>query len=80
MAIPAHWMLADSGATVHLLLDLLLAFADVETHRVVRGFNGRESHCIRAAQFFFLCVLVTCRGSKEIRKYVISGIIWSLNN
>ncbi len=53
MAIPAHWMLADSGATMHLLLDLLLAFADVETHRVVRGFNGSESHCIRAAQFVF---------------------------
>ena len=54
MAIPAHWMLAASGATMHLLLDLLLAFADVETHRVVRGFNGRESHCIRAAQLVFV--------------------------
>ena len=36
-------------------------------------FNGSESHCIRAAQFVF-CALVTCRGSKEVRKYVISGV------
>ena len=43
MTIPAHWMLADSGATIHLLFDLLLTFADVETHRIVRDFNGSES-------------------------------------
>jgi len=73
MAIPAHWMLADSGATMHLLLDLLLAFADVETHRVVRGFNGSESHCIRAAQLAF-CALVTCRG-RQIRKSITSGVV-----
>jgi len=72
MAIPAHWMLADSGATMHLLLDLLLAFADVETHRIVCGFNGSESHCIRAAQLAF-CALVTCRG-REIRKSITSGV------
>ena len=36
-------------------------------------FNGRESHCIRAAQLVF-CVLVTCRGSKEVSKHVISGV------
>ena len=35
MVIPAHWMLADSGATMHLLLDLLLAYADVETNRII---------------------------------------------
>ena len=73
MAIPAHWMLADSGATMHLLLYLLLAFADVETHRIVRGFNGSESHCIRAAQLAF-CALVTCRGRK-IRKSITSGVV-----
>ena len=73
MAIPAHWMLADSGATMHLLLDLLLAFADVETHRIVRGFNGSESHCIRAAQLAF-CALVTCRG-RQIRKSITSGVV-----
>jgi hypothetical protein len=40
MTIPGHWMLACSDATMHLLLDLLLVFTDVETHRIVRGFNG----------------------------------------
>ena len=73
MAIPAHWMLADSGATMHLLLDLVLAFADVETHRIVRGFNGSESHCIRASQLVF-CALVTCRG-RQIRKSITSGVV-----
>jgi hypothetical protein len=73
MDIPAHWMLADFGTTMHLLLDLLLVFADVETHRVVRGFNGSESHCIRAAQLVF-CTLVTCRG-RQIRKSITSGVV-----
>ncbi len=73
MTIPAHWMLADSGATMHLLLDLLLAFADVETNKIVRGFNGSESHCIRAAKLAF-CVLVTCRG-RQIRKSITSGVV-----
>ena len=26
----------------------------------------------------FFCVLVTCRGSKEVRKYVISGVVNNL--
>jgi len=73
MAIPAHWMLADSDTTMHLLLDLLLAYADVETHRIIRGCNGSESHCIRAAQLAF-CALVTCRGRK-IRKSITSGFV-----
>ena len=73
MTIPAHWMLVDSDATLHLLLDLLLAFPDVETHRIVRGFNGSESHCIRADQLVF-CVLVTCRG-RQIRKSITSGVV-----
>jgi hypothetical protein len=71
--IPAHWMLADSGTTMHLLFDLLLTFADVETHKNVRGFNGSESHCIRAAHLAF-CVLVTCRG-RQIRKSITSDVV-----
>jgi hypothetical protein len=73
MAIPAHWMLADSVATMHLLLDLLLTFTDVETHRIVRGFNGSESNCIRTVQLVF-CALVTCRG-RQIRKSITSGVV-----
>ncbi len=73
MAIPAHWMLADSVATMHLLLDLLLTFTDVETHRIVLGFNGSESNCIRTVQLVF-CALVTCRG-RQIRKSITSGVV-----
>ncbi len=62
-----------SGTTIHLLFDLLLTFADVETHKIVRGFNGSESHYIRAAQLAF-CVLVTCRG-RQIRKSITSGVV-----
>ena len=72
LAIPAHWMLEGSGATLHLLHDVLLAL-DVETHRTVRGFNGSESHCIRAAQLAF-CALVKCRGM-QIRNSITSGVV-----
>jgi hypothetical protein len=58
MTIPGHWMFACSDATIHFLLDHLLVFTDVETHRIVRGFNGSESDRIHAAQLAF-CALVT---------------------
>jgi hypothetical protein len=73
LVIPAHWMLADSDSTMHLLVDLLLVFADVETNRTVHAFNGSESHCIRAAQLVF-CAPLTCRG-RQIRKSVTSGAV-----
>ena len=39
LGIPGHFMLADTGATMHLLLCLILAFNDFEANRPVRGFN-----------------------------------------
>jgi hypothetical protein len=73
MGIPAHFMVADCGATMHLLLDLILAFADEETHRIIRGFHGRESVCIRAAQLAF-SALVTCRG-EQVRMSITLGVV-----
>ena len=67
------FMLADSGAAIHFLLDLMLAFNDVETHWTIRGFNGSESVCIRAAQLAF-CALVTCRGD-QVRTSITSGVV-----
>jgi hypothetical protein len=50
-----------------------VAFTDVETHWTIRGFNGSESVCIRAAQLAF-CVLVTCRGD-QVRTSITSGVV-----
>ena len=56
-----------------MLLDLMLAFNDVETHWTIRGFNGNESVCIRAAQLAF-CALVTCLGD-QVRTSITSGVV-----
>jgi len=53
LGIPGHFMLADTGATMHLLLCLIWAFKNIEANRPVRGFNGSESICTRVAHLAF---------------------------
>ncbi len=45
LGIPGHFMLTDTGATMHLLPCLILVFTDIEANRPVRGFNDSESIC-----------------------------------
>ena len=71
LGIPGHFMLADTGATMHLLLCLMLAFNDMEANRPVRGFNGSESICTRVAYLAFSAPVI-CQG-RQMDKSITSG-------
>ena len=71
LGIPGHFMLADTGATMHLLLCLILAFDNIEGNRPVRGFNGSESICTRVSHLAFSAP-VTYKD-RQMDKSITSG-------
>ena len=71
LGIPGHFMLADTGATMHLLLCLILAFNDIEANRPVRGFNDSESICTRVAHLAFSAPVIY--QGRQMDKSITSG-------
>jgi len=71
LGIPGHFMLADTGATMHLLLCLILAFNDIEANRPIRGFNGSESICTRVAHLAFSAPVIY--QGRQMDKSITSG-------
>ena len=72
LGVPGHFMLADTGATMHLLLCLILAFNDIEANRPVRGFNGSESICTRVAHLAFSAPVIY--QGRQMDKSITSGV------
>ena len=74
--ITAHWMFADCGATMHLLL--LLVFAAVETHRIFRGFNGRNPTASVLLSLLFVLWLRVVEGRFASRSLLVLLMLLSL--
>ena len=72
LGVPGHFMLADTGATMYLLLCLILAFNDIEANRPVRGFNGSESICTRVAHLAFSAPVIY--QGRQMDKSITSGV------
>ena len=64
-------MLADTGATQHFLLCLILAFNDIEANRPLRVFNISESICTRVAHLAFSDPVIY--QDRQMDKSVTSG-------
>ncbi len=71
LGIPGHFMLSDTGATMHLLLCLILTFNDIEANIPVRRFNDSESLCTRVAHLTFSDPVIY--PGRQMDKSITSG-------
>jgi hypothetical protein len=71
LGIPGHFMLPDTGATMHLLPCLILTFNDIEANIPVRRFNDSESLCTRVAHLTFSDPVIY--QGRQMDKSITSG-------
>jgi hypothetical protein len=71
LGIPGHFMLADTGATMHLLLCLILAFNNIEVNRPPGDFNGSESIFTLVAHLAFSAPVIY--QGRQMDKSITSG-------